>query len=1230
MMGLPASTLARLDAPLADLLAQAQAIETAGETVTRAGLRVRSERLAGEIEGGIIRFDAQTRVQVDARIIGEGPTTTELRRFDVQVERHRPDLGRAQYLVPSAALGSFAELPGIRWLQAPSYAMSQTGSLLTEGDVALGSAAVRAGLGVDGSGIRVGIISDGIAGLAEAQASGDAPELDTQRAFSSDGLEAGAEGTAMIEIVHDVAPGAILSFANASTDLDMIEAVNFLSEFNDIVIDDLAFFFPDDQQSAVARNTSAALNNPSWPIRSYVTSVGNWALRHYQAAFVAGPDGQDEFDLEFTGAVHEFHAEPGTVDVQGLGPRPSNEIYMETGDEALGILFWDDPWNNATNDYDLFLIDATGAIVDESSLGQGTGFDQPRERFFFKNNGPAGRFQVVVQNFEDAAAGVTLDLFVFGTPKLPGQDLALNFNTAASSLLAQADAGGGVLSIAAVSPTALSTVRNYSSRGPTNNGMNKPDLTALDGVSVTGSGGFDTTFFGTSAAAPHVAAIAALLLEAVPALTAVDGGNADHERALLRGLLTGTAVDLGAPGIDTETGAGRIDALAAVERAVATIVTVDSDADAGPGTFRAAISDLNAAAAVALGADPTARPHGGAILFQAPMTITLEAELPAITAPDVAILGVGSVVEGGPLSSGGIPNADTAGLVIAADGVVVDNLGFFNFAGTGVWIRGADDVVVTQTLVVGNGVGVRIDQGATGVSLGTLVRTGVIATGNTAEGILIAGAETRAVRVHSSFIGVDPDGAPAGNAAAGVRISGGASANIVGAALEGAGPTTAQEIELAHTFVGTVTINGLPAPEGTVIEAIVDDEAVVATTLGTIDVESLPGFVFTLTGPGVAVSFRVDGIDDAQSFDFVAGEVSRVTLNVQRVASVGASPLLGSNRIAFNAGGGIRVEGDLSLGNTFRGNALHSNQGLEIDLVGADDPASGLTPNDANDADSGPNELLNRPRITSVAFLDARTTIRGTSEPGTVVDIYAAMSPEAAGVAANPAGAGGAVRFLGSTRAEDGTFTLEGVELRNASMLTALATDEQGNTSEFGANVEIGVGPSIDGLSPSRGSRQGGTIVTVSGTGFRDAAATTVFIGGREAQVISTNPFELVLRTPAAPEGRVPIVVINPDGRSTVQVNAFTYAAIRSVPLRAGWNNVTWEGTATTITAALGGLAGRVDRIFAWDGRLQRYDGFIVAAPAFINTLTALGPGQVVWLFINGTEGVLWEQALPN
>ena len=65
-----------------------------------------------------------------------------------------------------------------------------------------------------------------------------------------------------LRIVHDLAPGASIGFANAATDLDMMAAVNFLAANSDIVVDDLGFFFPDDQQSAVSRNTAAALNNP--------------------------------------------------------------------------------------------------------------------------------------------------------------------------------------------------------------------------------------------------------------------------------------------------------------------------------------------------------------------------------------------------------------------------------------------------------------------------------------------------------------------------------------------------------------------------------------------------------------------------------------------------------------------------------------------------------------------------------------------------------------------------------------------------------------------------------------------------------------------------------------------------------------------------------------------------------------------------------------------------------
>jgi hypothetical protein len=74
----------------------------------------------------------------------------------------------------------------------------------------------------------------------------------------------------------------------------------------------------------------------------------------------------------------------------------------------------------------------------------------------------------------------------------------------------------------------------------------KPDITAADGVSVTGVGGFGSPFFGTSAAAPHAGAIAALLKAGNPALTP----------AQIRTLLTSSAIDIEAPGVDRDTGAG--------------------------------------------------------------------------------------------------------------------------------------------------------------------------------------------------------------------------------------------------------------------------------------------------------------------------------------------------------------------------------------------------------------------------------------------------------------------------------------------------------------------------------------------------------------------------------------------------------------------------------------------------------------------------------------------------
>src|SRR5207245_10347715 len=122
---------------------------------------------------------------------------------------------------------------------------------------------------------------------------------------------AGGEGTALLEIVHDMAPGAKLSFANGDTDLAFAQAVNFLAASNDVVVDDIGFFGePYDGTSAVSRNTAAALNNPDFPIRAYFTSVGNDADEHYFGSYVSsGVDGTTIGGITNPGRLHLFRSE---------------------------------------------------------------------------------------------------------------------------------------------------------------------------------------------------------------------------------------------------------------------------------------------------------------------------------------------------------------------------------------------------------------------------------------------------------------------------------------------------------------------------------------------------------------------------------------------------------------------------------------------------------------------------------------------------------------------------------------------------------------------------------------------------------------------------------------------------------------------------------------------------------------------------------------------------------
>src|SRR5262249_39644423 len=92
--------------------------------------------------------------------------------------------------------------------------------------------------------------------------------------------------------------------------------------------------------------------------------------------------------------------------------------------------------------------------------------------------------------------------------------------------------------------------------------------------------------------------------------------------------------------------------------------------------------------------------------------------------------------------------------------------------------------------------------------------------------------------------------------------------------------------------------------------------------------------------------------------------------------TVGGSPA-GSNRIAFNRGSGIFIEGDSSTGNAFLSNSIFANNALGIDLKGAAGVV-GVTPNDPGDLDHGGNNLQNYPVLDSAVAGSSSITIQGS------------------------------------------------------------------------------------------------------------------------------------------------------------------------------------------------------------------------------------------------------------
>ena len=1109
------------------------------------------------------------RLHIELRLADGEIELSHLIELGFELELAIPDLARAQGWIAAERLDALRGARGVLNAAAPSYALYARGSAVSEGDHALGAAAARERFGVDGAGVRVAVISDGIRGLAAAQGRGDAPQLAEALAFGAGRLERGAEGTAMLELVHDLAPGAELSFGAVLTDLDMIAAVRHFAQRVDVIVDDVGFPYPDDQQSDVSRNTAAALAHPEWPLRAYITAAGNWARTHWSGPFAAGVDGAS-LGLRNPGPLHEWN--PG---------ESINRIHLAQGAGVVAALYWDEPWGRAEHDFDLYLLNERGIVVAASERRQAIDIPNPREVLAYTNLGGDADFGLVAQNRRGAVPPLELELFALPRTGETGEaSEALEFATARSSLLAQADAGGGVITVAAIAhdQNGLDRTAPYSSRGPTNNGAAKPDIAAVDGVRISGATEFGARFFGTSAAAPHVAAVAALLLAAQPALLAADGGAPALERRLLRDLLLDTAIDIGPDGPDARAGAGRLDAEAALDAARRRVVRVSSAADHGAGSLRDAIAAVNAG-------DADYIAFNGRVEQR---VITPESPLPALERAGAVIDGSGWRIDARNIA---------VGLSIAADEATLAGLEVLGAADAGIALSGADARVI----------GVRAARNGRGIAVAGARASleGIVAVGNRGAGVVAEAGSSG--QLSASRIGVERDDSPNGNGGPGVLVQADTGGWRIGAA-QPAAPTLFRRSGAAreapppiaplylpaptarsggqHLIHGVLLIDGLPAPSGASVDLWLDRRPA-----GSAGVGEAGRFQAAVAGPGSLIRFSVQGAPAAERIEFKADAASYVLIRLSEMR-IARAPA-GGNRIAHNLGPAVAaVQGATA---AVRANLIWSNRGGWIGRDGA----------------------TGTPRITEVSFTRGAAALRGLAPGAASVDLYAARG-------AQPP------RYLAGATVGGGVFRFTRLDLGGADRFWVVAHDSAGGALAASPGWSAAAPPAITAVSPAIGGYAGGEPISISGERFRvDDQPPRVFIGGAEASLRSADNERLIVESPATNRrGPTDLTVLRSDGRLATLRDAFAYDDLRRVTLERGWNTVTWLGPATRITAALAPIRKHVERAFAWDAERQQWLGFSTEVPSSLNTLLRLEPGSVVWLFVESEAPIVWPQPL--
>ena len=443
-----------------------------------------------------------------------------------------------------AELNSITNINFVRPL-IPSF--TNSGIVTSKGDKAQKSEAAREafrvkGAGdalvkVNGNGIKVGVISDSYDKQPftdKTKATVDVEQGDLPGTGNPDGNTmpvdvlmdypygvASDEGRAMLQIVHDVAPGAELAFHTGVLSPRNFElAIQSLQAANcDIIVDDITF--PLEPFFGTGRISTAIKNFTNEQGNLYFTSAGNFANDGYQGVFT---NSTSTPGTNFLPAGSRAHVYGGTDVLQ--------KISVETGVYMI-VLQWDEflaSQENSTGaitDLDIYLVDDSGRlIVGNNRINQA---GDPTEVIVFEAKASGTANIMIASANGPAPAGLAFRYIAFRSQGLKFLEYGGAPTVSGHAMTPEANTIAAIDYRVALNPTP----QFFSSYGGSlsDNSVLEIDLAAPDGGNTTvqsvgqdiegeelinGTEDKFLNFFGTSAAAPHAAGAFALLMSAIP------------------------------------------------------------------------------------------------------------------------------------------------------------------------------------------------------------------------------------------------------------------------------------------------------------------------------------------------------------------------------------------------------------------------------------------------------------------------------------------------------------------------------------------------------------------------------------------------------------------------------------------------------------------------------------------------------------------------------------------